>query len=92
MVAFARPHELDILVDHQDARQGLSAKVNRVLLSGATARVELTGIVGSNGHAEPQHFEVELTRERLADLGLVAGQSVRLTSSRLKVFPAEQQS
>jgi len=92
VVAFARPHELDILVDHQDARQGLSAKVNRVLLSGATARVELTGIVGSNGHAEPQHFEVELTREQLANLGLVAGQSVRLTSSRLKVFPAEQQS
>jgi len=92
VVAFARPHELDIVVDHQDARQGLSAKVNRVLLSGATARVELTGLVGSNGHAEPQHFEVELTREQLADLGLVAGQSVRLTSSRLKVFPAEQQS
>ena len=91
VVAFARPHELDIVVDGKDVRQGLSAKVNRVLLSGATARVELTGIVGSNGHAEPQHFEVELTREQLADLGLVAGQSVRLTSSRLKVFPAEQQ-
>jgi hypothetical protein len=62
-----------------------------VLLSGATARVELTGTVGSNGHAERQYFEVELTREQLADLGLVAGQSVRLTSSRLKVFRAEPQ-
>ena len=92
VVAFARPHELDIVVDDADTRQGLSAKVNRVLLSGATARVELTGVVGSNGHAQPQHFEVELTRDQLADLGLVAGQSVRLTSSRLKVFPAEQQS
>ena len=49
VVAFARPHELDIVVDDHDSRQGLSAKVNRVLLSGATARVELTGIVGSNG-------------------------------------------
>ena len=55
-------------------------KVNRVLLSGATARVELTGKIGSNGHAEPQHFEVELTREQLADLGLQPGQPVRLTS------------
>jgi sulfate transport system ATP-binding protein len=90
VVAFARPHELDIVVDERDTRQGLAAKVNRVLLSGATARVELTGVVGSNGHAEQQHFEVELTRKQLADLGLVAGQSVRLTSSRLKVFPAEQ--
>ena len=74
-MAFARPHELDIVVDDRDARQGLSAKVDRVLLSGATARVELTGIIGSNGSAEPQHFEVELTREQLADLGLV-GRSV----------------
>ena len=48
--------------------EGLAAKVNRVLLSGATARVELTGIVGSNGHAQPQRFEVELTRDQLADL------------------------
>jgi sulfate transport system ATP-binding protein len=73
-----------------DASEGLAVKVNRVLLSGATARVELTGIIGSNGHAEPQHFEVELTRERLAELGLAAGQPVRLTSSRLRVFPLER--
>jgi len=88
VVAFARPHELDIVVDDNDVRQGLSAKVNRVLLSGATARVELTGIVGSNGYAQPQHFEVELTREQLADLALQPGQAVRLTSTRLRVFPS----
>jgi len=63
-------------------------KVNRVLVSGALARVELTGLVGANGHAEPQHFEVELTRARLDELGLQTGQPVRLTSSRLRVFPA----
>jgi sulfate transport system ATP-binding protein len=91
VIAFARPHELDIVVD-RDAKEGLAVKVNRVLLSGATARVELTGVVGSNGHAEPQHFEVELTRQQLADLGLQPGQPVRLTSSRLKVFPLERQS
>jgi sulfate transport system ATP-binding protein len=87
VVAFARPHELDIVADGK-ADQGLAVKVNRVLVSGALARVELTGLVGANGHAEPQHFEVELTRERLGELGLQAGQPVRLTSSRLRVFPA----
>jgi sulfate transport system ATP-binding protein len=55
--------------------------------SGATARVELTGLVGANGHGEPQHFEVEMTRQQLADLGLQPGQPVRLSSSRLRVFP-----
>ena len=86
VVAFARPHELDIVVDGA-ATEGLAAKVNRVLINGALARVELVGTVGTNGHAEPRHFEVELTRERLNELGLTAGQPVRLTSSRLKVFP-----
>jgi len=89
VVAFARPHELDIVADCESS-QGLAVKVNRVLVSGAIARVELTGLIGANGHAEPQHFEVELTRERLSELGLEAGQPVRLTSSRLRVFPLER--
>ncbi len=86
VVAFARPHELDILTG--DGREGIPVRVSRVLLSGATARVELTGKNGANGHAEPQHFEVELTRQQFSDLGLEPGQPVRLTSDRLKVFPA----
>ena len=90
VVAFARPHELDIVAEH-NAPHGLSARVNRVLLSGATARVELTGFASANGHAEPQHYEVELTREQLAALNLQPGQAVRLTSSRLRVFPLERQ-
>jgi sulfate/thiosulfate transport system ATP-binding protein len=83
--AFARPHELEILTG--DAQDGIPAKVSRVLLSGATARIELTGKIGTNGSARPQHFEVEMTRESLAGLDLHPGQPVRLTSDRLKVFP-----
>jgi sulfate/thiosulfate transport system ATP-binding protein len=90
VVAFARPHEIDIVADGSTS-EGLAAKVNRVLVSGAVARVELTGTVGVNGHAEPQHFEVELTREQLSGLDLQPGQPVRLTSSRLRAFPLERQ-
>jgi len=90
VIAFARPHELDILADG-NATQGIPAMVHRVLASGATARVELTSVAGANGPAEPQHFEVELTREQLAELNLKPGQAVRLTSSRLRVFPLDRQ-
>jgi sulfate/thiosulfate transport system ATP-binding protein len=86
VIAFARPHELDILTG--DTQQGIPVRVSRVLLSGATARVELTGSIGHNGHAQPQHFEVEVTRQQLSDLDLQLGQPVRLTSDRLRVFPA----
>ncbi|MBX9590557.1 MAG: sulfate ABC transporter ATP-binding protein [Hyphomonadaceae bacterium] len=89
VIAFARPHELHILTG--EAQQGIPVTVSRVLLGGATARVELTGSAGSNGHAEPQHFEVELTRQQLSDLDLQPGQPVRLTSARLRVFPAARE-
>jgi sulfate transport system ATP-binding protein len=91
VIAFARPHELDIVVGG-DARQGVPASVRRVLVSGAIARVELTGAARAGDGAEPPRFEVEITRERLAQLNLRPGQAVRLTSSRLKVFPLERQS
>src|SRR5262245_50544206 len=84
VVAFARPHELDIVLEGE---QGVPASVQRVLVSGATARVELTG--NSNGSGEAPRFEVELTRERLAELKLQPGQAVRLTSTRLRVFPLD---
>jgi sulfate transport system ATP-binding protein len=90
VVAFARPHELDIVVDC-NATLGLPASVQRVMVSGAVARVELTAQVGTNGSAEPARFEVEITREQLARLDLKPGQAVRLTSSRLRVFPVDRQ-
>ena len=84
VVAFARPHELDIDTDPASTA-GIAARINRVLAFGVTARVELDGINGSSG----QHFEVELTRERVSELGLKDGQAVRLVPSRLKVFERE---
>ena len=84
VVAFARPHELEIVVDDA-AGVGVAAKIVRILAFGVTARVELEGANGT-GNA---HFEVEMTRERVAALGLSEGQQVRLLPSRLKVFERE---
>ncbi len=81
VIAFARPHELDIAIDGpSDA--GVPARIARVLSFGATARIELDGLSGVSG----QHFEVELTRDRVAALALREGQTVRLQPSRLKLF------
>ncbi len=77
-LGFARPHELEIVID--GARSlGVEAQVTRVLGFGANPRVELTG-------ADGQHYEVELSRERIAALGLQPAQAVRLLPSRMSVF------
>jgi sulfate transport system ATP-binding protein len=81
VVAFARPHELDIVVDG-DTKQGIAARISRILAFGVTARIELDGLNGATG----QHFEVELTRERVSALSLQEGQAVRLLPSRLSIF------
>ena len=85
VLAFARPHELDIVVD-ADASAGIAARVSRVLAFGITARVELDGVNGARG----QHFEVEITRERIERLGLAEGQAVRLLPSHLSLFESRQ--
>jgi len=79
--AFARPHELEIVID-PSVTDGVSARVNRVLNFGLSARVELDGVNG----ATEQHFEVEISREKVSELALTSGQLVRLLPSRLRVF------
>ncbi len=86
VVAYARPHEMEILTEGSD--QGLPARVSRIMTGGATARVELAGKTGLNGHSRPLH--VEVTRDELARLALAAGQAVTLRARHLKVFPNEQ--
>lgn len=79
--AFARPHELEIVTDNQQVN-GLSAKVSRVLSFGLNSRVELDGINSAAG----QHFEVELSPQRVDELSLTSGQIVKLVPSKLKLF------
>jgi sulfate transport system ATP-binding protein len=83
VVAFARPHETEIVTD--GSGEGVAAKVNRILTSGAVTRVELI----ANGEAREgrkDYFEVEVTPDALATLGLATGERVRIRSRRLSLF------
>jgi sulfate transport system ATP-binding protein len=84
VVGYARPHELRIVP--ATGEEGVSARVDRVLLFGPIARVELTAVNGASGSA-PQVYEAELTRNQLAVLDLAPGKPVRLVVSGLRVFP-----
>jgi sulfate transport system ATP-binding protein len=88
-VAFARPHELEIIAD-DTSTIGVPATVSRILDVGPVVRVELSApphaTNGSGKTIEPQFFEVELSAQKLSELNLAAGQPVRLVSSRLRVF------
>jgi sulfate/thiosulfate transport system ATP-binding protein len=83
VVGYARPHELRILP--AAGEEGVGARVDRVLLFGPIARVELTAVNGASGSA-PQVYEAELSHTQLAALDLAPGKPVRLVVSGLRVF------
>ena len=86
VVAFARPHELEILTD-TDTALGVEAIVSRVLTFGSAVRVELDAMPGAAARGEPDHYEVVLARERANQLALEEGQRVRVAAANLRVFP-----
>jgi sulfate transport system ATP-binding protein len=84
VVAYARPHDTEIVLDNE-RNEGIVVKVNRILTSGAVARVELVANGAERG-GKTEYFEVEVQPEELASLDLAAGQRVRLKSRRLSLF------
>ena len=89
-IALARPHELQ-LSPIDAVGSGLRARIARVLINGSVARVELRGEKILNGTGSLPTFEVELPRERLAELGVEIGGQVRLSASGLRAFPYQSQ-
>ena len=88
-IAFARPHELQILTD-PETPDGVRAVVARILAFGASTRVELDSLAeASDAEEVPRHFEVVLSHEQVRALDLTEGQRVRLVPSRLRLFPRQ---
>lgn len=83
VIAFARPHDTEIV--RGDAAEGIEARVNRILSNGAITRVELLANGDARG-GKKDYFEVEVSPEQLAALGLSTGENVRIKSKRLSLF------
>ncbi|HVZ03958.1 sulfate/molybdate ABC transporter ATP-binding protein [Hyphomicrobium sp.] len=85
VVAFVRPHDTEIVTDAASS-DGITANINRILGNGAVARIELVAS-GADRKGRKDFFEVELPETQTASLGLSPGQSVKLRSRRLSIFP-----
>lgn len=85
VLAFARPHELDIVPENQTT-DGVLAKIDRILSFGLNSRVELSALSSADGNNAHQFYEVELPRLEVSKRGLTEGQHVRIVPSQLRVF------
>ena len=86
VLAFARPHELEIVAERSDPAVGVPAKVHHIPEVGAVARVGLMALNQLKAGHEPTHFEVELASQRFSELAFVTGQSVQLVSRQSRIF------
>jgi sulfate transport system ATP-binding protein len=78
-VAYVRPHDLEVVdVARNDT---FEAEVDHVIRLGPTVRIELTTT------ATQQPIEVEMNRERFAELSLERKQRVFLAPRRARIFP-----
>jgi sulfate transport system ATP-binding protein len=85
VLAFARPHELDI-VGENEGNDGVVAVIDRILSFGLNSRIELSAIASPDTKSAPQFYEVEIPRSEVAKRGLAEGQHVRIVPSQLRVF------
>jgi len=85
VMAFARPHELDIVLEDQST-DGVLAKIDRILSFGLNSRIELSALSSADEKNAQQFYEVELPRLDVAKRGLIEGQQVRIIPSQLRVF------
>lgn len=85
VVAFARPHELQIIPAslHNSGVDGILANISRILAFGPTARVEL-----NHAHTSNEFYEVDIPVQHIHKLQLAEGQAVRLLPLQLRVFAA----
>ncbi len=81
VTAFARPHDLVLSPNGV----GIAARVNRILESGPTTRVELVADEVRN-ESSMQYYEAELTRADLDQMRIAVGEVVRVSSRKLKLF------
>jgi sulfate transport system ATP-binding protein len=82
VVAYARPHDLDL--QRHGVGAALAGVVRHIAILGPVVRLELELADGRNP------IEVELSRERYAELGLQEGEKVYVTPRRLRVFCVEE--
>ncbi|QHI96894.1 sulfate ABC transporter ATP-binding protein [Xylophilus rhododendri] len=90
--AYVRPHDLDVQPHVPDAidasHGGILATLERAIVVGPTARLELAPQPGEDGSASalPAIIEAQLPAEQYRALGLAEGQTVIVTPKRARVF------
>ncbi len=83
--AYVRPHELDVL-PYAAGLNGMVVKLDRAVVVGPIARLELLPLESSASSNPPRLIEAHLPAERFKELGIREGDTVVVAPRRARVF------
>ena len=89
VVGYARPHEVELLLDDGEVQGGLPAQVLRVTSAGALATVELSCDEGG-ANSGKNRLEVTISRDCLRQLGVREGDRVRIKPKHIRLFESSK--
>ena len=84
--AYVRPHDLDVQ-RYQPGLSGIVAKLERAIVVGPIARLELLPVEGSPAaNGQDPLIEAQIASERFASLGLKEGDTLVVSPKKARVF------
>jgi sulfate transport system ATP-binding protein len=87
-LAYVRPHDLDVQ-PYAPGQPGIAAKLERALLIGPLARLELQPLDAPTTPGHDPLIEAQLSAEHYASLGLKEGDTVLVAPKKARVFLRE---
>ena len=89
--AYVRPHDFDVerYAPQSPKGEGIAAKLDRAIVIGPTARLELIPVEGAKQPGGPPAdslIEVQMPSQKFRDMGLKEGETLVLTPRKARVF------
>ena len=87
-LAYVRPHDIEVQrhVPGQPGQSGIVARLERAIVVGPVARLELLPADGPATAGHDPLIEAQLSAERFRELGLKEGDTVLLSARKARVF------
>ncbi|HRK37805.1 MAG TPA: sulfate ABC transporter ATP-binding protein [Burkholderiaceae bacterium] len=83
--AYVRPHDLDVQ-RYQPGLSGIVAKLERAIVVGPIARLELLPVEGTPARGHDPLIEAQIASERFVSLGLKEGDTLVVSPKKARVF------
>jgi len=86
-IAYVRPYDFDV-IRYSPGLEGIPVRLERAIVIGPIARLELTSFSGTESIDKSRPFDVQISCDKFQSLGLRSGEQLVLQPIKAKLFSA----